>query len=59
MAILRVMNSLRKLLRGGSWDSLPRICRLAYRARLQSDYAYSLVGFRVVCLPAAENDALS
>jgi formylglycine-generating enzyme required for sulfatase activity len=40
-----------RLLRGGSWSYLPRICRSAYRLRLQPDGANSHVGFRVVCLP--------
>ncbi len=40
-----------RLLRGGSWYSLPRDCRSAYRYRYQPGYAYDGVGFRVVCLP--------
>ena len=40
-----------RLLRGGSWDSLPRDCRSAPRGRLRPDYASGSVGFRVVCLP--------
>jgi formylglycine-generating enzyme required for sulfatase activity len=40
-----------KLLRGGSWDDLPRYCRSACRSRSQPDGADGLVGFRVVCLP--------
>ena len=41
----------KKLLRGGSWDVVPRYCRSAYRnhfAPVDADYD---VGFRVVCLP--------
>jgi formylglycine-generating enzyme required for sulfatase activity len=40
-----------RLLRGGSWNSLPRNCRSAYRDHLQPDNAGNGVGFRVVCLP--------
>jgi formylglycine-generating enzyme required for sulfatase activity len=41
----------RRLLRGGSWSSLPRNCRSAYRNRYLPDFAFNYVGFRVVCLP--------
>jgi formylglycine-generating enzyme required for sulfatase activity len=40
-----------RLLRGGSWLSVPRCCRSAYRARNQPGSANNYVGFRVVCLP--------
>jgi formylglycine-generating enzyme required for sulfatase activity len=41
-----------KLLRGGSWSSLPRSCRSACRLHIQPVNAdFSRVGFRVVCLP--------
>jgi formylglycine-generating enzyme required for sulfatase activity len=40
-----------RLLRGGSWVSIPGFCRSAYRARNRPDFADSFVGFRVVCLP--------
>ena len=40
-----------RLLRGGSWDGLPGYCRSAFRGHLQPGYAFSSVGFRVVCLP--------
>ena len=40
-----------RLLRGGSWFDLPRLCRSAYRLHSQPVYAYFSVGFRVVCLP--------
>ena len=40
-----------RLLRGGSWCSLPRGCRSATRDRLRPGYANGFVGFRVVCLP--------
>jgi formylglycine-generating enzyme required for sulfatase activity len=41
----------RRVLRGGSWGSDPRGCRSAYRNLNQPGFAYSPVGFRVVCLP--------
>jgi formylglycine-generating enzyme required for sulfatase activity len=41
----------RRLLRGGSWDSIPRNCRSAYRSHFRPDDALYVVGFRVVCLP--------
>ena len=44
-------DSQRRLLRGGSWDNLPRFCRSAYRSPLQPVDAGGSVGFRVVCLP--------
>ena len=40
-----------KLLRGGSWSSLPGYCRSACRDRGGPGGAGSNVGFRVVCLP--------
>jgi formylglycine-generating enzyme required for sulfatase activity len=40
-----------KLLRGGSWNYLPRYCRSAYRNRIQPVGASISVGMRVVCLP--------
>ncbi|MFN9635477.1 MAG: formylglycine-generating enzyme family protein, partial [Synechococcaceae cyanobacterium] len=40
-----------RLLRGGSWDLIPRDCRSACRDRLEPDFASNDVGFRVVCLP--------
>jgi formylglycine-generating enzyme required for sulfatase activity len=40
-----------RLLRGGSWDFLPRFCRSAYRYRDRPGIAGLNVGFRVVCLP--------
>jgi formylglycine-generating enzyme required for sulfatase activity len=33
--------------RGGSWDGYPRNCRSAYRSRHESEYRYSLLGFRL------------
>ena len=45
-------NSELRLLRGGSWDSYPVICRSAFRGNsyLVDDYG---IGFRVVCGGAA------
>ena len=40
-----------KLLRGGSWYSLPRYCRSASRFHGRPGDANFCVGFRVVCLP--------
>jgi formylglycine-generating enzyme required for sulfatase activity/tRNA A-37 threonylcarbamoyl transferase component Bud32 len=40
--------STRKLLRGGSWDSLPRFCRCAYRNNNTRDDEDLSLGFRVV-----------
>ncbi len=40
-----------RLLRGGSWNSLPGLCRSAYRNRDLPANAYYDVGFRVVCSP--------
>ncbi|MFM9089016.1 MAG: SAV_2336 N-terminal domain-related protein, partial [Cyanobium sp.] len=40
-----------RLLRGGSWYSLPWDCRSANRLRNEPGYAYDDLGFRVVCLP--------
>jgi len=40
-----------RLLRGGSWLSLPGYCRSAFRDLSRPDDAGNDVGFRVVCLP--------
>jgi formylglycine-generating enzyme required for sulfatase activity len=40
-----------KLLRGGSWASLPGVCCSALRLHGRPDGADLYVGFRVVCLP--------
>jgi formylglycine-generating enzyme required for sulfatase activity/RES domain-containing protein len=40
-----------RLLRGGSWDFGPGICRSAFRGRIQPVDALNGVGFRVACLP--------
>jgi formylglycine-generating enzyme required for sulfatase activity len=42
-------NHYRRLLRGGSWGSYPRLCRCAARFWNTPDYRYSPYGFRVVC----------
>ena len=44
-------NERERLLRGGSWNSLPGSCRSADRNHGRPDYAYYGVGFRVACLP--------
>jgi formylglycine-generating enzyme required for sulfatase activity len=41
----------RRLLRGCSWDFLPRDCRSAYRYFSPPDGRFNDVGFRVCCLP--------
>lgn len=38
-----------RLLRGGSWDYGPGLCRSAYRDKFRADYTYQSVGFRLVC----------
>ena len=42
-------SSNRKLLRGGSWFSNPRLCRSAYRLYSNRDNHDGIIGFRVVC----------
>jgi formylglycine-generating enzyme required for sulfatase activity len=37
------------LLRGGSWNNYPRLCRSAYRNFRSPEFAFSDFGFRVVC----------
>jgi formylglycine-generating enzyme required for sulfatase activity len=46
-----VNSGVNRLLRGGSWDDLPRYCRSASRLPSLPDLADLNVGFRVVCLP--------
>ena len=36
-----------RVLRGGSWDDIPRDCRSANRLWINPDYRYNIVGFRV------------
>ena len=42
-----------KLLRGGSWDYSPDVCRSAYRLNLNLAFYDTYIGFRVVCSGAA------
>ncbi|AFZ27567.1 hypothetical protein Cylst_5558 [Cylindrospermum stagnale PCC 7417] len=46
-------NDNRRLLRGGSWDFNPRVCRSAARGRNAPDNRYYNFGFRVVCFSPA------
>ncbi|HEY9627357.1 MAG TPA: formylglycine-generating enzyme family protein [Coleofasciculaceae cyanobacterium] len=39
-----------RIIRGGSWNNLPRNCRSASRYYDSPDYTYSYIGFRAVCL---------
>jgi formylglycine-generating enzyme required for sulfatase activity len=41
-----------RVLRGGSWNNIPRSCRSAYRFRNVADIRDLDIGFRVVCAPA-------
>ena len=41
----------RRLLRGGSWLNVPRLCRSAYRDGNHPDARGYIFGFRVCCLP--------
>ncbi len=45
----RVAGTTRRVVRGGSWDDLPRRCRSAFRQNYPPDYRVYNVGFRVVC----------
>ncbi len=40
-----------RMLRGGSWNDNPMICRSAYRTNPRPLYGYGSIGFRVCCLP--------
>jgi formylglycine-generating enzyme required for sulfatase activity len=40
-----------RLMRGGSWVSVPGLCRSAYRNGSHPDLQHVSVGFRVCCLP--------
>jgi formylglycine-generating enzyme required for sulfatase activity len=42
-----------KLLRGGSWNLIPDVCRSAYRNLNILDDSSNAIGFRVVCSGAA------
>jgi formylglycine-generating enzyme required for sulfatase activity len=39
------------VIRGGSWDSYPRLCRSASRLNFSPDFDYFNYGFRVLCVP--------
>lgn len=41
----------RRILRGGSWNNIPRICRSACRDDDNPDDRFIDIGFRVVCVP--------
>jgi formylglycine-generating enzyme required for sulfatase activity len=41
----------RRVLRGGSWDAGPGLCRSAYRSSNDPGYGFNRCGFRVVCVP--------
>ncbi len=38
-----------KVLRGGSWFDISRLCRSAYRLSFSADFDYDSNGFRVIC----------
>jgi formylglycine-generating enzyme required for sulfatase activity len=40
-----------RLLRGGSWNIIPRFCRSAYRNHCHPVERFNVFGFRVCCLP--------
>jgi formylglycine-generating enzyme required for sulfatase activity len=44
-------DSSRRVIRGGSWNDPPRLCRSAYRNGYSPDYTSDNLGFRVVCSP--------
>ncbi|WP_233455473.1 MULTISPECIES: formylglycine-generating enzyme family protein [Nostocales] len=46
-------NNSARLLRGGSWDYNPALCRSAYRHHYNFDLNYNHIGFRVLCVSAA------
>jgi formylglycine-generating enzyme required for sulfatase activity len=45
------LNGNRRVLRGGSWDVAPRVCRSAVRGGGAPDHRLDCIGFRVVCRP--------
>jgi formylglycine-generating enzyme required for sulfatase activity/predicted Ser/Thr protein kinase len=44
-------NGSNRVWRGGSWDRIPKSCRLSNRGRSRSDYRYFNIGFRLVLVP--------
>ena len=42
------MDSLRRVLRGGSWNDPLDFCRAAYRYGNDPDFRFGLIGFRLV-----------
>jgi formylglycine-generating enzyme required for sulfatase activity len=40
-----------RVLRGGGWDFEAADCRSAYRGRLEPDFRYDYLGFRVALVP--------
>ncbi|NEQ31856.1 MAG: formylglycine-generating enzyme family protein, partial [Leptolyngbya sp. SIO4C5] len=42
----------KRVVRGGSWCSMPRFCRSAFRVRFAPADRYHTLGFRVVCVSA-------
>lgn len=47
-----------RVLRGGSWNCYPRLCRSAYRTGGHPDCRLNFIGFRVCCLPWATGSIL-
>ncbi len=47
-----------RVLRGGSWDAYPWLCRSAFRYRLPPSSAQPSLGFRVVCIAQGLHDAI-
>jgi formylglycine-generating enzyme required for sulfatase activity len=45
-----VASDTRRLLRGGSWFSIPSFCRSAYRNGNHPDFRNYIIGFRVCCV---------
>jgi len=48
---LNIVRNDKRMLRGGSWDVHPGLCRSGCRNHHLPDYFYNRVGLRVVCLP--------
>ena len=45
------LTGLERVSRGGSWINLPQVCRSARRSRFSPERSYTVLGFRVLCLP--------